>query len=324
MTPVFLFSLPRSGSTWTQRLLATHPEIATVAEPWILLPSLYSLKREGVAAEYNHRDLVRAVEDFCDHLPEGRGTYHRELRQFFLNLYANAAPASARYFLDKTPRYHLVISEIFELFPDAKFIFLWRDPLSVVASMITTWGRGKWSVYWNEIDLYQGLANLIEAYMVHKNHAVAVRYEDLLIDPGSQLARIWNYLGLDYDDNALADIKNLEKPQLIGRMGDKTEDNDGMKPSEQMAKWELILRNPVRKAWCRRYLSWIGPERLATMGYDLDILQRSLDEAPGELRHTASDLLRMLLGVAVHRFQTPLIRRSLLKSSTRDRSYGLL
>ena len=36
---VFLLSLPRSGSTLLQRLLAAHPQVHTVAEPWLMLLS---------------------------------------------------------------------------------------------------------------------------------------------------------------------------------------------------------------------------------------------------------------------------------------------
>jgi hypothetical protein len=36
----------------------------------------------------------------------------------------------------------------------------------------------------------------------------------------------------------------------------------------------------VRKGWCRRYLEWIGEERMAAMGYDLSRSLAELDGAP--------------------------------------------
>ena len=71
-TPLFLFSLPRSGSTLAQRILAAHGGIATTSEPWILLPYLYTLRDNGIYAEYNHRSLISAIEDFYEMLPGGR------------------------------------------------------------------------------------------------------------------------------------------------------------------------------------------------------------------------------------------------------------
>ena len=51
--PIFVFSLPRSGSTLLQRVLMSHNDISSVAEPWILLPQIYSLKKEGTLSEYS-------------------------------------------------------------------------------------------------------------------------------------------------------------------------------------------------------------------------------------------------------------------------------
>ncbi|WP_189477523.1 sulfotransferase [Halioglobus pacificus] len=34
---IFLISQPRSGSTLTQRLIATHEEVFTRSEPWLML-----------------------------------------------------------------------------------------------------------------------------------------------------------------------------------------------------------------------------------------------------------------------------------------------
>src|SRR5665213_3086127 len=52
--PIFIFSISRSGSTLLQRVLAAHPEVATVSEPWLLLPFVYSMRTEGVIADYVH------------------------------------------------------------------------------------------------------------------------------------------------------------------------------------------------------------------------------------------------------------------------------
>ena len=85
-TPLFLLSLPRSGSTLAQRILAAHEPIATASEPWILLPYLYTLRERGIYAEYSHRVLVQAVNDFCAVLPGGRNDYVAEVRRLALRL----------------------------------------------------------------------------------------------------------------------------------------------------------------------------------------------------------------------------------------------
>ena len=67
--PIFLFSLPRSGSTLLQRLLGGHPDIMTVSEPWLLLPLCYALKAEGLLSEYNNGWATKAINDFIMEFP---------------------------------------------------------------------------------------------------------------------------------------------------------------------------------------------------------------------------------------------------------------
>ena len=147
MKPLFIFSLPRSGSTLLQYILAAHSKISTVSEPWILLPFVYALKEEGSYSEFVHKAMVRAFSDFCEELPNGRKDYFDELSVFALRLYSKACQCESEYFLDKTPRYHLIVEEIIKMFPNGKFIFLWRNPLSIVASMMKSWAGGKWKLY---------------------------------------------------------------------------------------------------------------------------------------------------------------------------------
>ncbi|MCK7580753.1 MAG: sulfotransferase [Chromatiales bacterium] len=159
ITPVFLFSLPRSGSTLTQHVLATHQNIDTAAEPWILLPFLYSLRREGVYAEYGHKLAVDAIEDFADSLPGGEHAYLHEIGAMVLRLYAAAEPLreEQRVLWIRAARYHLVAEGGIQLFDAGRFIFLWRNPLSIISSMMETWAQGRWNLYAYDMDLHTGL-----------------------------------------------------------------------------------------------------------------------------------------------------------------------
>jgi hypothetical protein len=289
-TPLFLLSLPRSGSTLAQRILAAHEAIATTSEPWILLPYLYTLRERGAYAEYSHRVLVRAVEDFCKVLPHGRDDYVAEIRELALRLYCKASPDGTRYFLDKTPRYHLVSDEIIAAFPDGRYLLLWRNPLAVVASLIETWAGGKWNLYRFKVDLFDGIENLIQTYERHEGKLHAVRYEALITKPEETWGNVFRYLGLPFDSSVLALFGNVE---LTGRWGDHTGTQRYAEvSSEPLERWKRVLNNPVRKAWCRRYLRWIGRERLAVMGYDLDVLIAELDALPTSYRQIASDVGR--------------------------------
>ena len=172
--PIFVLSLPRSGSTLVQRVLAAHDEIATAAEPWLLLPHGYALHERGMAAEYTQPIAARAIQEFVHHLPNGEADYWTAMRGFVLELYAKASGPEATYFLDKTPRYHYVTAELFQLFPDAKVIFLWRNPLAVVASIVDTWAKGRWNVDRFQGDL-DGIPALVDAHEAHPHTTIAVQ-----------------------------------------------------------------------------------------------------------------------------------------------------
>ncbi len=287
-TPIFLFSLPRSGSTLLQRIMAGHEAIATTTEPWLILGPLYSLKKKGIIAEYNHAALFTAVNDFCGVLPNGRNDYLAEIREFALRLYAKATPEGATYFLDKTPRYLLIIEDILELFPDAKFIFLWRSPLAVIASIIKTFEQGRWELNSFKVDLFSGLSNMITSWERHSNIAFSLKYEDLLRQPKRTLLPLFEYLDLPYDEELASTFTGIN---LGGTFGDKVGIGRYNRISnEPLEKWKADVAGPVRKLWCRRYLNWIGKDRLRIMGYDADELLTELDSVPTRLNTLFSDL----------------------------------
>jgi len=153
VTPIFLLSLPRSGSTLLQRLLATAPEVSTASEPWILLPLLYALRPSGAAAEYDHQVMTQGVHDLLAQVPNGRELYLAEVKRLALDLYTAAAAPGSRFFVDKTPRYHLIAADLLEMFQDAPFAILWRNPLAVVASTVKSWAGGRWAVHRWHVDL---------------------------------------------------------------------------------------------------------------------------------------------------------------------------
>jgi hypothetical protein len=308
--PIFLFSLPRSGSTVVQRVLASHREISTAPEPWLLLPFLYATRERGTFAEYGEVPAARAIHDFVERLPGGRSEYEGLLHDFVMSLYGGASSAQSTYFLDKTPRYHRVVDDIFRVFPDGKFLFLWRNPLAVTASIVDTWVGGRWSLgRWRQ-DLFGGLASLISAYEAYRDRSHAVRFEALISDQSDQSEAwrgIFEYLGLTFDPSSLSLPESTDPG---GRMGDKvgTHRYAGLS-SEPLDKWKRTLAGPLRIRWCREYLRWIGERRLAVMGYDSNELLRSLDALPRGRAIVVSDAIRMTYGEVTERRRDAAFRR---------------
>lgn len=292
--PVFLLSLPRSGSTLLQRMLMTHPAISSKPEPWLLLPIFYARREAGHKAEYWEYTAQTAINEFVDSLPGGENDFYAAVNRFATELYAKAAADNARYFVDKTPRYHLVVEELMRTFPDARFIYLWRNPLAIIASIINTWGHGKWDLQRFDIDLFRGLRNLMDGFRAYGDRSIAVNFEALLASPTETLQALWAYLDLEDNDNAGEHFSSVD---VAGAMGDPTgvADYDAV-TTEPVDKWQASLNNPLRKAWCRAYLQCFSSQDWAAIGYQRDELLANLDAAPSGGRYLFSDTWRMLPG----------------------------
>jgi hypothetical protein len=273
--PVFIFSLPRSGSTLLQRLMMAHSQVSSVAEPWILLPLLYTLRPNGQTAEYSHRICQHAVQDLIENMRGGEEEYINQLRQFVEGIYASVARDGTVFFVDKTPRYYFVIPEIARLFPDARFIFLFRNPLQVYASILSTWGKGGFRVLWgNLVDLKLGPKLLSQGYEKLKESSLALRYEDLVANPDASLRRVCDYIGTSYEPTML---DKFSQQATNGRMGDPTGIHQ-YKVVEQSAqdKWMTLFSTKLRKRIAKKYLASLPEEALAIQGYNKETMLKEI------------------------------------------------
>jgi hypothetical protein len=303
--PLFILSLPRSGSTLLQHLLAAHPQIATTTEPWILIPFIYALRRTGVAAEYGHEAMARAVEEFVDR-SIGADGFRQQVREWVTGMYAAAASDNSHvYFLDKTPHYDLIAEEVSEIFEGAKLIFLWRNPLAVAASIISTFGQKGWRLYPYSPHLFQGLDRLARACARHRSVAMVIRYEDLVQRPGEVLPQVFDYLGLEWSPTTLTTFADVH---LTGSMKDPSWGRYQTVSPDSLHRWPQVMRGPVRKAWCRRYLRWIGPDRLLEMGYDYESLAEEVEGLGWTGGHPVVDAVGLATAVPKARIKGRMLR----------------
>ena len=289
--PLFLLSLPRSGSTLIQRVLATNPAIATASETWLLMPFLSAAPAEETLHSRGAWDLTaaEAIDDFTHELPLGKDSYLAAVRTFALDMYSQAAGGAA-YFLDKTPPYAHFLPDLIRIFPEAKFVVLWRNPLAVAASIVETFCDGRWEPDRYPLSLYAAPAALTEAAERHAGRVWPVRYEDLVSADRDAWQGLMDYLELDFDP---ASLETFGRTALAGRLGDQsgTSRYSALSP-EPLTKWTRSVTSPLRKAWCRGYLDWIGPDRLSVMGYDHAELRSDLDATPVGFARLPSDSLR--------------------------------
>jgi len=304
-----------------QRVLASHPQIATTAEPWLLIPQIGVFESDGIFTWANHSFTRAAIEDFCRTLPDGRRTYNKHLRQFILNLYRETSPATATHFLDKTPRYHMIADEILSLFEeDANFIFLWRHPLSIIASIVNSWHYGRWHLSPYEIDLFEGLANLVSTYVKNKDRTYSVNYEMLVGFNHNEWNKVFSAIQLDMPDNFW---QNYNDTKINGIMGDCNAKKQPFLNEDSIPKWLLTFNNSYRKRWAKKYLNWIGNERLCIMGYDKDKIISDLESIPNRNRKVISDLAVCAANQTAKWFELRLIFSRMRRVKRGDRHYSI-
>ena len=297
--PLFLVSLPRSGSTVIQRVLAHHPQIATASETWLLMPYLASTPQAPARPRGKWDEMASdAIGDFIRELHDARNSYREAIHDLAVHLYSQAAEENSTYFLDKAPPYSLFVPELTRTFPEAKFIALWRNPLAVVASIVETLCNGNWEADRYPVSLFASLEALVDSSQQYPDRVWSVRYEDLVSADADAWGGLASFLEIEIEPIALERFSSVA---LTGRLGDKTGIQDYPQLSkEPLEKWKRTIDTPVRKAWCRRYLEWIGPERLAAMGYDYVELEAELASTPVGVAGLAGDSVRVA-GAAMRR-----------------------
>lgn len=274
---IFLFSLPRAGSTLLQRILSANAAVKTLPEPWVLLPQIYALRSEGEMASYSCSIAKRALNHFIDSLPRGMETYNRALNEFYESLVFSENANGASYFLDKTPRYHSIIKEISEVFPDAKFIFLFRNPLQVISSIMETWCEsGFKNMYKYDFDLSKGFENLTLGRELLGDRAFALRYEDLVCNPSSAVKNVCSYLGIRFSEEMLS---KLPSEDYKGKMGDQT----GIKRYSLISpassdKWRSTIDTRYKCKVVGHYVDRIPADVLKKQGYDKKKIKAQLNE----------------------------------------------
>jgi hypothetical protein len=319
MRQCFIISQPRAGSTLLQRLLATHPQIQTTGEPWLAIPFVYALREKGVSSEYIHISLAQGFGEFVSALPQGRADYFREVRAMLERLQEKISAPGKTCFLDKTPRYHLVLDELVEIFPDARFIVLWRNPLAVVASILNTWQKGRFNLLYYEQDIFRGPLNILSFVEKRAASICEIRYENLVAQPEENVKRITDFLELP----PLASVSlPANDPLKDAKLGDKTGTHKF--PSVNVApadEWKSTFASPLRKFWARKYLEFLGPEHVQKMGYQPEELLGAIRGTNTSLSQFSSDV-RTLGWKLFRAFEDPPFYRT--KTRTRDerRGYG--
>ncbi len=257
-----------------QKILGGHPEIHTLAEPWVMLYPCFGLKNRGCLAYYEAGGWAqRAMRVFLE-CTGGEDAYYRAVREMGRVLYRRALDGSGKaYFLDKTPRYYWIMDELAAAFPRARFVVLLRNPLAVLCSVLRSWVNNPWC----DLDPFQ--ADLLRApgYLCKGierlgERVLVVCYEELLEAPAKRIADLMTELGLSFEPGML----NYEssKPMTFGdALGVMRHDGPDV---SHAAGWLSDLRRPAVWRMAYDYLEFLREKTCLYPCYDYGLLKKQL------------------------------------------------
>jgi hypothetical protein len=228
--PLIIVSAPRAGSTLLFETLAHFPDLWTIGEESheiiegipALHPAAHGFASNRLTAADATPEVRASLQDRFARQLQDRGG--RQL----IDLPSTERPAQLR-LLEKTPKNALRIPFLRALFPDAHFLFLYRDPAENISSILEGWlsqrfiayralpgwPHGSWSFLlppgWEtlreksvvEIAAYQWqMANttIVEDLAALPRTAWSlVRYTDLVREPRQTIQRIAQFAALPWD-----------------------------------------------------------------------------------------------------------------------------
>lgn len=209
LNKVFVLGSAKSGTTWVMQMLNGHPEMVVNGEggfAWLVAPTidqtLQSIDKHR-AQHANDKPVVAFAP--LDRLLAIRSILDGRLAKYIQSSQDDLS--NLKYVGDKTPQHAVRISMLRQIYPDAKFIHVIRDPRDVATSAWFHIGR---SDHRSKDELIRHFMN--EVWPLNVGTArregpqapeqyIEVRYEDLLDRESSEVQRLLSFLDVDCSAN---------------------------------------------------------------------------------------------------------------------------
>ncbi len=145
--PVIILAAPRSGSTLLFETLSQSAELWTIGGESHYL--IESIARFNPLAPYCDSNALYADDATPELVQEIRMRFFHKLRDARgRSVFAYKDPVNSPLrLLEKTPKNALRVSLLNRVFPDALFIYLYRNPRENISSMMDAWRSGRFITY---------------------------------------------------------------------------------------------------------------------------------------------------------------------------------
>jgi hypothetical protein len=264
---VFLFSLPRSGSTILTLLMGNHSAMLCPPEPWFLL-KLSTLREPGnVKSVFDDDWATTGTRQFLSD-----DTFLQAARAFATTTYNRYLQAADKtMFVDKTPRYYHILDLIEALFPKARKIWLQRNPLDVARSYLKSWGVDIDVIVGQRVsaasfDFAVGPFSLADYFDEPSPFKMEIQYEAVVRDPAAALVQVCDFLGVGYEEGMLDYVDNeaVLAQYAKSMVGDDKALATSSVHHRSIGKWSRDLQ----VAEIRQIVDLLGFDIFRRMGYE--------------------------------------------------------
>lgn len=201
VAPIFLLGFPRSGTTLTEQIIASHPAVSASNE----LPIITSLTAElPTLLPGKIADFPFGLENLNqDDIKLLRSEYWKRVKNF------TGHTISGKRYLDKLPLNLVELGFIIRIFPEAKIIFACRDPRDVCLSCFFQRFRSN-----NAMAAFEDINTTAELYKstldiwLHYKKVFNLKfyeskYEDLTINFEGNARNLIEFIEEPWDDSVL-------------------------------------------------------------------------------------------------------------------------
>ncbi len=214
--PVFVVGIWRSGTSLLYSLLNQHPQLSLMYESdLLLLPGLF---RNG-----RSRNDWKRRWNFWN---TGYSRHHLETKTIpdqqpdmasALEAVGRAYSGSAIWGC-KSPSYYDRLEQLASMFPQARFIIIWRDPAATCRSIARAAKKSGWfgksgimvRALLGDREMKRGCDALVaRGCNVHQ-----LQYEELIRDPQSNMQAICSFLGIPFDPK-MASLQGADRSAIF-------------------------------------------------------------------------------------------------------------
>ena len=237
--PIFVVGLPRAGSTLLEQILSSHSGVdGTLELPNVLSYSQQLRRRGRNGPEPDYPEILAELSD--EELNQFGRQYIDDTR-----IHRRGAP----FFVDKMPNNFRHIGLIHLILPNAKIIDARRHPMACgFSGYKQLFAEGQQFTYdlANLGQYYRDYVELMDHWdAVLPGKVLRVQYEDVVGDLETQVRRILDHCGLEFEPGCLS----FHRTERAVRT-----------PSSEQ------VRQPIFKSgldYWRNYESWLGPLKTA-------------------------------------------------------------